>query len=91
LGNFRPADDIFEEAALKLYKAYATFGGYEALTVVSEKDVLYFTSLDSVKSALKHICDVKGIYLPPTVLQNVSLMYPFRNYTGNCGISIFSE
>jgi len=61
LGNFRPADDIFEEAALKLYKAYATFGGYEALTVVSEKDVLYFTSLDSVKSALKHICDVKEI------------------------------
>jgi len=59
LGSFRPADDIFEEAAAQLTKAVPK--DKDPPTIISEKDVLCLLSLECIKNALKRMCDVKEI------------------------------
>ncbi|KAF8581587.1 hypothetical protein K439DRAFT_1647835 [Ramaria rubella] len=54
IGNFRPPDDIFEEAAARLSQ------GSKSCTIKS-KDVLQLAALDCVHAALKRICDYKEI------------------------------
>jgi len=55
-GQFRPVDDILEEAAIVIQEQYQTRQeGY----VLSE-DVLLFTQMKCTRNALKNICDVKG-------------------------------
>jgi ribonuclease H2 subunit B len=55
-GTYRPADDIFEEAAENLKNnSGETEGTYS-------NDVMRFSSLDCVKKALKRICEEKGVY-----------------------------
>ncbi|KAF8517650.1 ribonuclease H2, subunit B [Gautieria morchelliformis] len=51
IGNFRPADDIFEEAASKLTQGSAIKG----------QDVLRLATLDCVRGALNRICDSKEV------------------------------
>jgi ribonuclease H2 subunit B len=58
LGSFRPADDIFEEAATLLVKAVAK--DKDISTTMSEKDILHFSSLQCARNALRRLCDVKG-------------------------------
>lgn len=58
LGSFRPADDIFEEAAVQLTKA--ALKDKDPSTMISEKDVLFLLSLECIRNALKRMCDVKG-------------------------------
>ncbi|PFH53808.1 hypothetical protein AMATHDRAFT_54330 [Amanita thiersii Skay4041] len=57
--HFRPAADIFDEASSKL------FGGSPAPSDVStqvlQRDILQFSSLDSVRQSLHHVCDVKAV------------------------------
>lgn len=56
-GQFRPVDDILEEAAIVIQEQYQTRQeGY----VLSE-DVLLFTQMKCTRNALKNICDVKEI------------------------------
>lgn len=55
-GQFRPADDILEEAAVVIQEQYQT---RQEEHVLSE-DVLHFARLKCTKNALKKVCDVKG-------------------------------
>lgn len=59
-GTYRPADDVFEEAALKLQHPNESRQMDSSTSLTLKKDVLRFCSLDCVKDALGRICDVKG-------------------------------
>ncbi|GLB37612.1 putative ydr279p protein family (RNase H2 complex component) [Lyophyllum shimeji] len=63
-GTYRPADDIFEDAAAKLH---ATSGKPDDGPWILTKDIIRFGSLPCVKAALAHICDVKDITSEITV------------------------
>ncbi|KAF5370784.1 hypothetical protein D9758_001908 [Tetrapyrgos nigripes] len=58
-GTFQPADDILEEAASKLTSMSQSTK--DTPTTLSEDDILYFSSLDSTKSAMNRLCDVQDI------------------------------
>jgi ribonuclease H2 subunit B len=60
---FRPADEIFEDAAANLEQLSTSAGGKDASLIVSKEDVIRFTSLECCKSALSRVCDVKGTRL----------------------------
>ncbi|KAJ7079127.1 ribonuclease H2, subunit B [Mycena belliarum] len=60
-GMFRPADEIFEDAATNLEQSSTSSAGKDATLIVSKEDVLEFTSLECCKSALSRVCDVKEI------------------------------
>ncbi|KAJ7091174.1 ribonuclease H2, subunit B [Mycena epipterygia] len=60
-GMFRPADEIFEDAAANLQQSSTSTAGKDTSLIVSKDDVLQFTSLECCKSALKRVCDVKEI------------------------------
>ncbi|OCH95159.1 hypothetical protein OBBRIDRAFT_816783 [Obba rivulosa] len=53
VGNFRPADDLFEEAAVKLN---ATDSSSQA-----SRDLPYFSSFTCVRKAMSQICEMKEI------------------------------
>ncbi|KAF7306082.1 hypothetical protein HMN09_00763300 [Mycena chlorophos] len=55
-GMFRPADEIFEDAATDLDKPSS-----DASKSITKEDVLYFTSMQCCRRALRCICDVKEI------------------------------
>jgi ribonuclease H2 subunit B len=59
LGTFRPADDIFEEAAALLRKGVPK--DKDPSMKISGKDIHQFSSLPCVRRALTRLCDVKGI------------------------------
>ncbi|KAG5648607.1 hypothetical protein DXG03_003218 [Asterophora parasitica] len=65
-GNFRPADDIFEDASVKLQGIGETDDAS-----ISAKDIIRFGSLACVEDALKSICDVKEI-TPEIVVYRMS-------------------
>ncbi|KAJ7072116.1 ribonuclease H2, subunit B [Mycena amicta] len=54
-GMFRPADEIFEDAATNLEQSS------EPSTSIRKEDVLYFASMECCRRALKRVCDVKEI------------------------------
>ncbi|KAI0645702.1 ribonuclease H2, subunit B [Trametes meyenii] len=56
VGNFRPADDIIEEAANKL----ATSATEDTASITSE-DVLFLSSLRCVGASMRRICEFKDI------------------------------
>lgn len=56
-GQFRPADDILEEAALSIQEHYRARKEGQ----ISSEDVLHFSKLKCTRDALKNICDVKEI------------------------------
>ncbi|KAF5380605.1 hypothetical protein D9615_004589 [Tricholomella constricta] len=60
-GNYRPADDIFEDASLKLQKPDESDNAS-----VLGNDIIRFGSIGCVKDALRHICDIKEI--TPTIV-----------------------
>ncbi|KAJ7497514.1 ribonuclease H2, subunit B [Mycena latifolia] len=60
-GMFRPADEIFEDAAVNLEQSSTSTAGKDISLIVSKDDVLQFTSLECCKSALNRVCDVKEI------------------------------
>ncbi|KAJ7702974.1 ribonuclease H2, subunit B [Mycena rosella] len=60
-GMFRPADEIFEDAAANLEQTSTSAAGKDNLLIVSKEDVLQFTSLECCQSALSRVCDVKEI------------------------------
>ncbi|KAL0576284.1 hypothetical protein V5O48_005693 [Marasmius crinis-equi] len=57
--QFRPADDIFEDVALKLEATMST--SKDPSHHVSSKDVRTFTSLQCCKDALGRICEVEHV------------------------------
>lgn len=58
-GNFRPAEDIIEEAANTLVDA-STASAAEAGPSLSMHDVLHLSSLSCVVAAMRRICECKG-------------------------------
>ena len=56
-GTYRPVDDIFEEASVKLQGSQGELDG------VFNDGVRYFSSLECVKAALTRICEIKGNFL----------------------------
>ncbi|KAJ6596657.1 ribonuclease H2, subunit B [Mycena sp. CBHHK59/15] len=61
LGMFRPADEIFDDAATNLEESSTSAAGKDVSLIVSKEDVLRFTSLECCQSALNRICDMKEI------------------------------
>ncbi|KAJ3762825.1 ribonuclease H2, subunit B [Lentinula raphanica] len=61
-GQFRTADDIFEEAAMKLEQASSK----DPIQAILAKDIATFTALDCCKDALTRICDKQE--LPPDIV-----------------------
>ncbi|KAF8639501.1 hypothetical protein AX17_001406 [Amanita inopinata Kibby_2008] len=57
--HFRPADDIFEDAAREFEKSSQT--SHEDSVPVSLKDVLHFASFQCTKNALQFVCDTKEV------------------------------
>lgn len=56
--HFRPADDIFEDAARKIEEHCGEYD--DTSYVVNARDILQFASLTCVKDSLQYLCDVKG-------------------------------
>ena len=56
--HFRPADDIFEDAARKIEERGGKYN--DASFVVNAQDILQFASLTCVKDSLQRVCDIKG-------------------------------
>lgn len=59
-GHFRPADDIFEDAAVKLEEVSRSRASEDSTMLLSKEDIATFTSLECCRRALRHVCDVKG-------------------------------
>ncbi|KAK0195393.1 Ydr279p protein family-domain-containing protein [Armillaria mellea] len=51
-GNFRPADDIFEDAISRLSR--------ESNDLVSAFDITSFVEMDCTRTALRRVCEMKG-------------------------------
>lgn len=60
LGNFRPLEDIFEDAANKIGRSSAESGGKDASIMIPEQDVMHLLQLDCVRAAAHAICETKG-------------------------------
>ncbi|KAG5638886.1 hypothetical protein H0H81_009189, partial [Sphagnurus paluster] len=65
-GNFRPIDDIIEDASLKLETS-----GEADDAPVTRQDIIRFAALKCAKRAIRHICDVKEI-TPEIVVYRLS-------------------
>ncbi|KAF7985101.1 hypothetical protein HWV62_8995 [Athelia sp. TMB] len=70
LGSFRPADDIFEEAAAQLSKNPPDNKDPSTLSPI--RDILHFHTLPCVRKALRRLCDVKDI-TPEIVVYRFSI------------------
>ncbi|KAJ4483219.1 ribonuclease H2, subunit B [Lentinula aciculospora] len=57
LGQFRTADDIFEEVGTKLEQSSSK----NSAEVILAKDVATFTSLDCCRDALTRVCDIQEL------------------------------
>ncbi|KAF9244973.1 ribonuclease H2, subunit B [Melanogaster broomeanus] len=62
--NFRPAEDMFEDAARHIAEASTVTASQDASTLIRVEDVMKFAALECTKSAMKRICDVKGRLTP---------------------------
>ncbi|PBK74567.1 hypothetical protein ARMSODRAFT_1001380 [Armillaria solidipes] len=58
-GNFRPADDIFEDAISKLSR--------ESTDLVSAVDITSFVEMDCTRRALRRVCEMKEVASDITV------------------------
>ncbi|KAF8558009.1 hypothetical protein OG21DRAFT_1475189 [Imleria badia] len=67
IGNFRPADDIFEDAARNV--AEASMADQDASASVGVEDVMRFAALECTKGAMKRLCDIKEITADITVFR----------------------
>ncbi|KAJ7188027.1 ribonuclease H2, subunit B [Mycena filopes] len=74
---FRPADEIFDDAAANLEESSTAVSDKDVSLIVSKEDVLRFASMECCKRALKRVCDVKEIteditvyrFSPETLIQ----------------------
>ncbi|KAJ7268785.1 ribonuclease H2, subunit B [Mycena haematopus] len=60
-GKFRPADEIFDDAAANLEESSTSAANKDNSLIISKDDILQFTSMDCCIAALKRVCDVKEI------------------------------
>ncbi|KAG2146022.1 ribonuclease H2, subunit B [Suillus bovinus] len=60
-GNFRPLEDIIEEASATIADASDKDAQKDPSLHVSADDIVSFLSLDFVQSSIKRVCDVKVI------------------------------
>lgn len=67
--NYRPADDIFEEAAMKLAEASHSSGSQDPSFIVAPDDIMTFGALDCTVQAMRRICDTKEITAEITVFR----------------------
>jgi len=69
VGSFRPAEDIFEDAARHIAEASVTGATQDASMRVGVEDILKFAALECTKKAMKRLCDVKEITAKITVFR----------------------
>lgn len=62
LGNFRPPEEIIEDAASKLASTSASTSKDPGLTMSSE-DVMFLSNLGCVQAAMRRVCEYKGASL----------------------------
>lgn len=67
--NFRPADDIFEEAATKFAEATHPSGSQDPSFIVTPDDIVTFGALDCTMHAMRRICETKEITTDITVFR----------------------
>ncbi|KAI6000491.1 ribonuclease H2, subunit B [Pisolithus albus] len=67
--NYRPADDIFEEAAMKLAEASHSSGSQDPSFIVAPNDIMTFGALDCTVQAMRRVCDIKEITAEITVFR----------------------
>ncbi|KAI0706844.1 ribonuclease H2, subunit B [Cerioporus squamosus] len=60
LGNFRPLEDLIEDAAYKLASS-ATSGENASGSTMPSQDVLFLSSLGCVQAAMRRVCEYKEI------------------------------
>ncbi|RDX55099.1 hypothetical protein OH76DRAFT_1397456 [Lentinus brumalis] len=60
LGNFRPPEDLIEDAASKLASSTAS-GGNDSGPVISSEDILALSNLECVQAAMRRVCEYKDI------------------------------
>jgi hypothetical protein len=85
LGNFRPMDDILDDAVTVL-----TSQDGKIITPdiqLSRQDLVKFTSMKCVASAMKNLCEVKGG--TPSLLRYIPLMLCNRNHARDQRLSVF--
>ncbi|KAH0827552.1 hypothetical protein J3R83DRAFT_4273 [Lanmaoa asiatica] len=58
--NFRPADDIFEDAARHIAEVSMVDATQDTSVSVGVEDIMKFAALECTKKAMKRLCDVKG-------------------------------
>lgn len=57
--NFRPADDIFEEAATNLAEMILSASQDPSLAITVD-DIMRFSALECTRHAMRRVCEVKG-------------------------------
>lgn len=85
--HFRPADDIFEDAALKIEERC---GRHDDTSYdVNAQDILQLASLPCIKDALRRVCDMKGELVPDQLPG--PLLTPSTEVTSEIKVYRFSE
>ncbi|KAF9222586.1 hypothetical protein BS17DRAFT_796445 [Gyrodon lividus] len=67
--NFRPAEDMFEDAARHIAESSRIDALQDMSVMVGVEDVLKFAALECTKKAMRRICDVKEITTEITVFR----------------------
>jgi len=58
--NFRPADDIFEEAATNLAEMTQLSASQDPSLAITIDDIVRFSALECTRHAMRRVCEVKG-------------------------------
>ncbi|KAF8135661.1 ribonuclease H2, subunit B [Boletus edulis] len=69
IGSFRPAEDIFEDAARHMTESSMTSPSQDTSMHVRVEDIMKFGALECTKKAMKRLCDVKEITADITVFR----------------------
>ncbi|KIJ67963.1 hypothetical protein HYDPIDRAFT_107506 [Hydnomerulius pinastri MD-312] len=67
--QFRPAEDIIDEAASQIAEASNITALHDASTIIKAEDIMSFAALDCTKDAMRRICEVKEITTEITVFR----------------------
>ena len=84
IGNFRPAHDIFEDAASRLSQE-------SKASAIRGQDIVQLTTLDCVRDALKRICDSKGSSVVLRLLLGSSQSFSHKDVTEELTVYRYSH
>ncbi|KAG6378137.1 hypothetical protein JVT61DRAFT_13825 [Boletus reticuloceps] len=73
IGSFRPAEDIFEDAARHMTESSMTSPSQDTSMHVRVEDIMKFGALECTKKAMKRLCDVKGKPFVPEITADITV------------------